>query len=109
MIVDDSGFGVNVRLYEASEFLDPACYIHEILLFYCGMCWGVIGIGQGLTFHEINSNDEKVIIKDNVINFWRVMFENDLKVYFFFIDIVSRFHCSEWCLVMKMVISSLFL
>ena len=43
-----------------------------------------------------------------MINCWCVMFENYLKAYCLFVDVASQLYCCELCLVMKMVISPLF-
>ena len=44
-----------------------------------------------------------------MINCWCVMFENYLKAYCLFVDVASQLYCCELCLVMKMVISLLYL
>ena len=56
-----------------------------------------------------NYNDGKRVIKKVMLkNCWCVMFENDFKAYCLFVDVVPQLHCCELCLVIKMVISSLF-
>ena len=52
----------------------------------------------------INSHDEKGVIKEGTM-----VIGNDLKAYYLIVDVVSQMHCFELCIIMKMVISLLFM
>ena len=77
--------------------------MYKIRVFPCNMCLGVMRLGDGLTcLYWLSLIMKKRVIKGNVINYWSVI------CWEWFEWLVERLCCCKLCVIIKMVIFSLF-